>query len=125
MATIFDSNVWISLFNENDAHHEKALQLFSEYSVIYVLEYVILEITTVLQLRASKLKANLFAEMIATTAELEILYASDDFFQVVLSMFQQQTQKLSFVDCSLVVLAKNYTVHTFDEALAQTITSTK
>jgi len=36
MATIFDSNVWIALFNENDAHHEKALQLFSENSVIYV-----------------------------------------------------------------------------------------
>jgi predicted nucleic acid-binding protein len=125
MVIIFDSNVWIALFNENDAHHEKALQLFSESSVIYVPEYVILEITTVLQLRVSKLKANIFAKMIATTADLEILYASDDFFQTVLSVFQKQTQKLSFVDCALIVLAKNYTVYTFDESLAQAINSTK
>ena len=125
MAIIFDSNVWIALFNENDAHHEKARQLFSEHSVIYVPEYVILEITTVLQLRASKLKADLFAKMIATTAGLEILYASDDFFQTVLILFQQQTQKLSFVDCALLVLSACHTVHTFDEALAQAINSTK
>ena len=90
MTIIFDPNVWIALFNENDTHHEKARQLFSENSVIYVPEYVILEITTVLQLRASKLKADLFAEMIATTAELEILYASDEFFQTVLIFFNNK-----------------------------------
>jgi len=66
MPIIFDSNVWIALFNENDVHHEKARKFFSENSVIYVPEYVILEITTVLQLRASKIKANLFAKMITT-----------------------------------------------------------
>jgi predicted nucleic acid-binding protein len=125
MVIIFDSNVWIALFNENDAHHEKVRQLFSENSVIYVPEYIILEITTVLQLRVSKLKADLFAKMIATTAELEIIYAPDDFFRAVLNVFQKQTQRLSFVDCALLVLAKNYTVHTFDESLAQAINSTK
>ena len=124
MAIIFDSNIWIALFNENDGHHEKARQFFFENPVITIPEYVILEITTVLQLRASKLKANLFAEMIVSTAELETLYASDDFFQAVLSIFQYQTQKLSFVDCALLVLAKNHTVFTFDEALAQAITRT-
>lgn len=124
MAIIFDSNIWIALFNENDGHHEKSRQLFSETPVITIPEYVILKITTVLQLRASKLKANLFAEMIVSTAELETLYASDDFFQAVLSIFQYQTQKLSFVDCALLVLAKNHTVYTFDEALAQAITRT-
>ncbi|TAL44217.1 MAG: PIN domain-containing protein [Methylovulum sp.] len=73
MTIIFDSNVWIALFNENDAHHEQAQRLFSDNPVIYVPEYVILEITTVLQLRASKLKANIFAKMVASTAGLEIL----------------------------------------------------
>jgi len=47
MTIIFDSNVWIALFNENDAHHEKAQRLFSDSPVIYIPEYVILEITTV------------------------------------------------------------------------------
>jgi len=124
MAIIFDSNIWIALFNENDAHHEKARQLFYENPVITIPEYVILEITTVLQLRASKLKANLFAEMIVNTTELETLYASDDFFRAVLSIVQYQTQKLSFVDCALLVLAKNHIVYTFDEALTQAITHT-
>jgi predicted nucleic acid-binding protein len=121
MAIIFDSNVWIGLFNENDGYHQKAKQLFFESPVIYIPEYVVLEITTVLQLRATKQKSNEFAQMITATAGLEIIYAADDFFRATLRIFQQQTQKLSFVDGALLELAKKYTVHIFDEALAQAI----
>ncbi|MBT9096883.1 PIN domain-containing protein [Methylovulum psychrotolerans] len=125
MAIIFDSNVWIAIINENDAHHEKALRLFSGHSAIYIPEYVVLETTTVLQLRASKYKADLFAKLIENTTGLEVLYASDDFFLSVLRAFQQQNQKLSFVDCALFELSKNHAVHTFDEVLAQAIRNIK
>jgi len=125
MAVIFDSNVWIAFLNEKDAHHEKARQLFSEKWVVFVPEYVVLETTSVLQLKASKQIADLFAKMIDMTEDLEILTASDDFFLSVLAVFQQQTQKLSFVDCALFELSKNYTIHTFDEALARTLNATK
>jgi predicted nucleic acid-binding protein len=48
MGVIFDTNVWVALFNINDAHHEKAKELFFENSVVLIPEYVVLETTTVL-----------------------------------------------------------------------------
>lgn len=125
MSVIFDSNIWIALFNENDAHHQTALELYAKSVDICIPEYIVLEVTSVLQLRVSKLKADSFAKMIPDTEEIEILYAPDDFFLSVLTAFQQQNQKLSFVDCALLILAKNYTIHTYDKALAQAIANTQ
>jgi hypothetical protein len=65
---------------------------------VFIPEHVILETTTVLQLRASKQQADdIFSETITATEQLEILYASDSFFRSVLTLFQQQNRaKLSF-----------------------------
>jgi predicted nucleic acid-binding protein len=124
MNCIFDTNVWVALFNENDAHHEKAQQLFLQTESVTIPEYIILETTTILQMRASKQIADLFAKMITSTEQLEILYASDLFFHAVLKLFQKQhTKKLSFVDCALLELSANYKIHTFDEALEKAINS--
>ncbi len=123
MNSIFDTNVWVALFNEQDAHHDAAQRLFSQDETVFIPEYVILETTTVLQLRASKQKADMFAEMIFTTEQLEVLYASDSFFLSVLTLFQQQSMKLSFVDCALLLLSEHYKVYTFDEALEKAICS--
>lgn len=124
MTAIFDTNVWVALFNEIDAHHEKAMQLYTENPLILIPEYVILETTTVLQIRASKPKADLFVKMINATSGLEILHSSTHLFQQTLIMFTSQAQKLSFVDCALLVLAKTHTVYTFDEALAHKLATT-
>jgi len=122
MNSIFDTNIWVALFNENDAHHKAAQELFLQNEIIYIPEYIILETTTVLQLRASKQKADLFAEMVTNTEQLEILYTTNSFFQSVLKLFQQKNdKKLSFVDCSLLLLSKDYKIHTFDEALKKAI----
>lgn len=124
MNCIFDTNVWVALFNENDAHHEKAQQLFLQTESVIIPEYIILETTTILQMRASKQIADLFAEMITSTEQLEILYASDSFFHAVLKLFQKQySKKLSFVDCALLELSANYKIYTFDEALEKAINS--
>ena len=124
MSYLFDTNVWVALFNEKDAHHDAAQHLFLQNETVFIPEYVILETTTVLQLRASKQKADMFSEMISATEQLEILYASDSFFRSVLTLFQQQNStKLSFVDCALLLLSEHYKVHTFDEALEKAIYS--
>jgi predicted nucleic acid-binding protein len=121
MAIIFDSNVWIAILNENDAHHEKAQSLFAENTTIIIPEYLILEITTVLQLRANKQIANLFAKMVATTGGLESLYASDDFFLTVLRFFNSKPKNFllwivhygNWLKITLFIL--------YDEVLAQSI----
>jgi predicted nucleic acid-binding protein len=117
MPVIFDSNVWIGLFNKNDSCHQQALRLFSEHQSIGIPEYVVLEVVTVLQLRASKLKADLFAKIIKSTESVSVLCASDELFWTTLTIFQQQTKKLSFVDCTLIALSKYYRVYTFDDEL--------
>ena len=122
MNTIFDTNIWVALFNQNDTHHHNAKQLFLQNEFIIVPEYIILETTTILQMRASKQIADQFAQMIVTTEGIEILYASDLFFHSVLTLFQQQNnKKLSFVDCALLQLSENYKIYTFDEALEKAI----
>jgi predicted nucleic acid-binding protein len=124
MKIIFDTNVWVALFNEKDGHHDAAQRLFLQNGMVFIPEYVILETTTVLQLRASKQQADIFAETITATEQLEILYASDSFFRSVLTLFQQQSStKLSFVDCALLLLSEHYKIHTFDEALEKAIYS--
>lgn len=123
MNSIFDTNVWVALFNEQDAHQDVAKRLFLQNETVFIPEYVILETTTVSQLRASKQKADMFAEMIFVTEQLEILYASDSFFRSVLTLFQQQSIKLSFVDCALLLLSEHYQVYTFDKALEKAICS--
>ncbi len=117
MDIIFDSNIWIALFNKNDSHHEKVSNLFLEPQSIYVPEYIILETTSVLQLRASKQIANMFAQMIIETKQVEVLYTTEAFFNTVLKLFQKQQKKLAFVDCALLVLSKDYKIYTFDKAL--------
>lgn len=122
MNAIFDTNVWVALFNGNDAHHDTAKQLFLQNESIALPEYIILETTTVLQMRASKQIADQFAQTIIATENIEILYASDLFFHAVLDLFQQQkNKKLSFVDCALLQLSDNYKIYTFDEALEKAI----
>jgi len=124
MSYLFDTNVWVALFNEKDVHHDAAQRLFSQNETVFIPEYVILETTTVLQLRASKQQADMFSEMIFATEQLEVLYASDSFFRSVLTLFQQQkSTKLSFVDCALLLLSEHYKIHTFDEALEKAIYS--
>lgn len=124
MNGIFDTNVWVALFNEKDGHHDAAQRLFLQHGTVFIPEYVILETTTVLQLRASKQQADIFSEMITVTEQLEILYASDSFFRSVLTLFQQQSSaKLSFVDCALLLLSEHYKIYTFDEALEKAICS--
>ena len=97
MNSIFDTNVWVALFNKRDGHHDAAQRLFLQNETVFIPEYVILETTTVLQLRASKQQADIFSETITATEQLEISYASDSFFRSVLTLFQQQNRaKLSF-----------------------------
>lgn len=121
MSIVFDSNIWIALFNEDDSLHEQARQLFLEHERIHVPEYVILETTSVLQLRASKEKADDFARMVRETEDIEIIHISEAFFDEVLDVFCEQQKKLAFVDCALLLLSQNHEVHTFDRGLVSAI----
>ena len=121
--TILDSDVWIAYFNTNDSQHLKARKVFEKISdKIILTEYNILEISSVLLLRASKAVADSFLDIVLNNADIAVLASNEHFFNRVIKRFLEfKKSSLSFVDVSLVVLSKEYEVVTFDEKLKKVL----
>lgn len=122
MKVIFDSNVWIAYFREEDSLSKKAKEILENHEGIIVIpEYIFLEVTTVLQIRTSKKTANLFMEMTLENDQVELLFSDEILFEETQKIFLTQEKKLSFTDCSLVSLSSEFEIITFDEALQKYI----
>lgn len=120
---IFDSNVWIGYFNVEDTTHSQAVACFSKYSVrtVVLTEYVLLEVATVLKQKIGHAATNKIIAVLLQTENIQLL-PSADYFSPTLTMFLGHKDKhLSFVDMSLVVLASDFEVITFDKKLASAL----
>ncbi|MEI8104067.1 MAG: PIN domain-containing protein [Candidatus Moraniibacteriota bacterium] len=115
---IFDSNIWIGYFYNEDPHHRLSQGLFSKQKLeeIIVTEYIVLEVTTILKQRKGFSLANTFLEFIE---EFDIsVLPSGEFYSGTKDLFQSLKEKhLSFVDVSLLYLSKKYTIETLDKHL--------
>lgn len=120
---ILDSNVWVAYLNKNDSQHKKAEEIFSHLTAgLAVPEYVILEVCSVLTLKANKSIADKFLEFITDNQDIEILFSNHVFFTGVIVCFKNTSQqKLSFTDIALVYLSKTHKVITFDKQLEKAI----
>lgn len=123
--TIIDSNVWIAFFHRNDSFHDLAVEtLFriQKEEKLIITEYCLLEVSTVLQMRAGHRVAQQFLERIQDNQDIEILYSSELQTKEVMQFFQKHNfEKLSFVDQSLLVLSKKHTIITFDQNLKKAL----
>ena len=72
-------------------------------------------------IRKQKHSADEFVEEILRGGEFTLLPSSPSLFDAAARLFLASPKKLSFVDCALVVLSREYTVLTFDKALAKAI----
>lgn len=117
--TILDSSVWIALLHETDSQHRKAEIVFDALKdTVIVPEYIILEVTTVLSLRASATVATAFLDHITNTDGIEVLRVGESLFTDTMLTFKKFAQrKVSFVDAALICLAAEYSVITFDKTL--------
>lgn len=124
---ILDSNVWIAFFYESDSQHKKAEKIVQELGLfVTVPEYVIVEVSSVLCLRASKKISNDFLESIFDNENIDILLSNEEFFNSVVENFKNfKNKKLSFIDVALLCLSKSYQVITFDKDLQKAITKIK
>ncbi len=120
---ILDSNIWIAYFSKKDSQHKKAVELFMGLTERVILpEYLIIEICSVLALRAGKKAADGFLEFISNNNDLEIILSDKEIFLASMGVFQKiKTKKLSFVDCSLIYLSDFYKIFTFDKSLEKEI----
>ena len=121
-AIIYDTNVWVAYYDEDDATHRRAERLIDSTTDNIVLpEYVCVELCTVLKHKVDQERATLASEMLLENNDI-VLLPSSGYFHSVVELFRSYTEPhLSFVDVSLLLLSKEYQVVTFDKKLERAI----
>lgn len=117
---IIDSNVWISFFNKDDINNKKARELLTKLmeSDIYLTDYIIVEVVTILLFKAWKDIADSFVDFANNSINVKIIYSSQVLFDRYLDFFKfNNFLKLSFVDQTLVFLSKDFDIISFDRDL--------
>jgi predicted nucleic acid-binding protein len=125
---VLDSSFLVAFHNSNDAHHDAAAKVMTrfldgEWGRGLLLEYVFLEVVTVLMARRGPQVASEVADLLLGARELEFVSCSELFIEAV-HTFQRQTKtRLSFVDAAIVNVARDRAaglVATFDREFAST-----
>ena len=120
---VLDSSFLIGFHNARDRHHEAARGLMErflagEWGRGLLLEYVFLEVVTVLLVRRELAVAARVGQILLAAAELEFVPCSD-FFGQSFEVFRQQTAtRLSLADAAIARVARERAdglVLTFDE----------
>ncbi len=120
---VLDSSFIIGFHNERDAHHAAAKSLMDRllsgaWGSGLLLEYVFLEVVTVLLLRRDLAVANEVARILLDARELEFVPCSDLFLDVTKGFTTQSKTRLSFTDIAIMNVALDRTdghILTFDK----------
>jgi len=123
---VLDSSFLVAYHNSRDAHHEAAAEIMArfldgEWGHGLLLEYVFLEVVTVLMARRGARVASDVADVLLAARELDLVPCSELFIEAVETFRRQKKSRLSFVDMTIVNVARERTegrVATFDRELA-------
>lgn len=122
MAIVFDSSFIVAYHNRGDVHHETAREVMARFlegawGDGIVLEYVFLEVVTVLQLRVGHEAAVGVGSLLLEARELSLVPCSERFLPALQVFRSQGDRGLSFVDAAIVAEARRHDsgrVATFD-----------
>ncbi len=108
---VLDSSFLIAFYNESDAHHQTASALMrrfiaGEWGKGLLLEYVFLEVVTVLMLRLDLSAAIHVGRILLDAEELDFVPCSDLFLETLDCFSKQTATRLSFVDAALAHAAR-------------------
>ena len=123
---VLDSSFLIAYHNSRDAHHEAAAEIMArfldgEWGRGLLLEYVFLEVATVLMARRGPEVASRVTDVLLGARELEFVPCSDLFVDAVERFKLQTATRLSLVDVTIVNVSIERAgglVATFDRELA-------
>ena len=123
MRTVVDSSVLIAAINASDSQHKRGeAEIRSAAKPIIVPEYVVVETCAVLVKKAGKHLADDFVREMGRNRDFRLQFSTSDFFILAAQTFLSiPTKKLSFVDCALIGLSKEYVILTFDRSLEKAI----
>lgn len=118
---LLDSNVIIAKFRENEEKHASAKQFIEKLEGFVITDYILSEVATVLQLRDGKEKALQTIDFLLSTKGILHTRLTQEELEMTLDLFMKQEGKISFVDASLLILARSrdLTLATFDQDLAK------
>jgi predicted nucleic acid-binding protein len=119
---ILDSSFLIAYHNKNDVHHPAASRIMEDlvsgkFGGALLLEYVFLEVVTVLLARRGLAVATSVADTLLQAREVEFVPCSDLFGATLETFRAQRKTTLSFTDAALVTFArlqKESPIATFD-----------
>jgi predicted nucleic acid-binding protein len=120
---VLDSSFLIGFYNESDGHHMAARSLMERFLAGawgegLLLEYVFLEVVTVLLLRRDLATAVRIGRTLLDALELEFVPSSDLFLETMRSFSAQSGTRLSFTDIAIADVARSRTggqILTFDD----------
>ncbi len=119
---VLDSSFLIAYHNQRDVHHNAAAQIMrelmaGEWGRALLLEYVFLEVVTVLLARRGLEVASAVATTLLQAREVDFVPCSDLFLDTLEAFRNQGDRKLSFTDAAIVTVAQRSAgglVATFD-----------
>jgi len=109
---VLDSSFLIGFHNERDARHQAAITLMDrflagEWGKGLLLEYIFLEIVTVLLVRRNHAVATRVGRILLDAAELEFVPCSDVFLETFQNFSSQAGTTLSFADAAILGVARS------------------
>ncbi len=119
---VLDASFLIAFHNDRDIHHGAARAamgrfLAGQWGRGLLLEYVFLEVATVLLARRGLAVASAVGQLLLNAEELEFVPCSDIFLEALEAFRTQAGTTLSFADSAIVIVARARTeglVATFD-----------
>ncbi len=120
---LVDSSVIIAAFREGETHHSEALEILNLAGDILILDYVLMEVGTVLKLREGHDVAARCLDFSTNNENIFIRSLESHELQETITFFQTHPNKLSFVDTALLVFKRmhQYPLATFDKDLMKSL----
>ena len=108
---VLDSSFLVAYHNQRDVHHRSAAAamerlLAGEWGPALLLEYVFVEVVTVVLARRGLDVATRVATALGQAREVEFVPSSDTFASVVETFRTQRTGRLSFTDAAIVTVSR-------------------
>ena len=124
---IVDTSFLYAFYNEEDPFHKEAMKILKESiskRVVFILpEYVLGETATLLLYRRNLDESIKFIDAMKSTEFVEIFNFSPKDLDGIIEIYKKQKHQLSFVDTSVVYLAKIFDskVATFDRNIVKEV----
>lgn len=123
---VLDSSFLCAWYNDRDTHHAEAREIMQrflagEWGRGLLLEYVFVEVVTVLLARRGRDSAIDSAHRLLTARELEFVPCSELFIDTLDTFRKQPGRDLSFTDAAIVTAARRFeqaVIATFDRSFA-------